>query len=299
MKRRFVVFAYGDEHASLYESIAVRSASHRRNRPAFEDAVISVYSDNATMERIARASRTLAQVETHLVDTTPGHYAAQVKVFLDEMGRCVRDDAAMILLNPDCFWGDGSLTNMIRIAGEQPVCIAVPHPRVDAKKFQDEWDYRLVNWGRDIEPDNSGLVSMAMQTLHSSWKDADTAKGEANSFLTGIGMREISRGIYAVHHLLPTVFYARPSARDYGFFKQNAGIPGLWDHHWPQVLVEDSRLRVVGSSDAVFLVELTNADTHGTEKQKIDPVKPDAYNRTAPHIETNRMFVSVWREQGC
>ena len=99
-----------------------------------------------------------------------------------------------------------------------------------------------------------------------------------------------------VGHLQPTVFLARQNARDYGFFAARPNARGLWDHHWPEILAQDGRLRIIGSSDAFFVAELTDAATHNTELRPVDPKKPDAFFREGEHIRLARTVVSVWRE---
>ncbi len=288
MKLRFFVICFGDKHADLYERIAVRSLTQPMNIQSIpDDAIVSVYSDESTMPRAEAASAKLGIVEPHIVTLAENHYDTQNRAFIEEIGRCVREDAALIIVNPDCFWGDGSLANLLNIAGEQNICIASPHVRVDSEAFQAELP--------DGEIDNPALVSLAMKTLHQSWKDADVSKEKANSFLTGIGIRSTG-ALHYVSHLQPTVFYARLNARDYGFFAERPQARGLWDHAWPEILTQEGRQRTVANSDAVFIAELTEPDTHTTELRPINSQKPDDFFRTAAHISVNRGIVGVWRE---
>lgn len=293
MKLRFFVICYGNAHADLYERIAVRSLTQTRNRAAIPSgAVVALYSDAATMPRVSQVSERLGTVEPHVMALSENHYDTQNRAFIEEVGNCVREDATLVIVNPDCFWGDGSLANLLAIAGEQNVCIASPHVRVDADAFCKEG---LLSVAPERVIDNPSLVSLAMKTLHQSWIDADVSKPRANSFATGIGIRS-ANGLHVVHHLQPTVFLARLNARDYGFFAERPQARGLWDHVWPEILVAENRQRIVASSDAVFIAELTNSDTHNTELYPVDPKKPDAFFRDAPHISANRGVVSIWRE---
>ncbi len=292
MKLRFFVICYGDKHADLYERIAVRSLTQTRNKAAIpEGAVVSLYSDEATMPRVSAISERLGTVEPHVMALSENHYDTQNLAFIEEVGRCVREDATLIIVNPDNFWGDGSLGNLLAIAGEQNVCIASPHVRVDRDKFLGEisgepgWQFE--NWL---------LVRLAMRTLHQSWIDADVSRPSANTYYTGIALKEIAPGLHAVTHLQPTVFCARLNARDYGFFAERKGARGLWDHFWPEILAAEGRHRVVASSDAVFIAELTDSNTHNTELRKVDPKKPDNFFRDGAHIAMNRNVVGIWRE---
>jgi hypothetical protein len=304
MTLRICVVCYGDEHASLYEQVAVRSLLQTRNRAAIPaGTIVAVYSDATTMDRVATASEPLGIVERHIVaiPTDPNaHYSVQTNAFVDEIGIAVRTDATMLMLGPDNFWGDGSLGNLLAIAGETQACFAVPHVRVDQAVF-------LAGLAQPINADvkarlddpidipNPRLASLAFVAMHPSWRDADLTKPDANSFITGIGWRDLGNGLYAIHHLQPTVFLARPNARDYGFFAERRHVLGIWDHFWPEILAQEGRLRTIASSDAVCIVELTKASTHNTELRKLDPKKPDDFHRTGAHISMNRNVVAIWR----
>lgn len=290
-KLRFFVICYGEAHADLYERIAVRSLTQTRNKAAIsEGTVVALYSDAATIDRVSAVSKSLGTVEPHVMALSENHYDTQNKAFIEEIGNCVREDATLVIVNPDNFWGDGSLANLLAIAGEQNVCVASPHVRVDRDRFLETMP--------EGDIDNPSLVSLAMKTLHQSWIDADVSKPRSNGFATGIGIRSPGP-LHVVHHLQPTVFLAKLNARDYGFFAEHPTARGLWDHAWPEILVAENRQRVVASSDAVFIAELTDSATHNTELYPVDPKKPDAFFRDAPHISANRMVVGIWRENSC
>lgn len=319
MTLRICVVCYGDEHASLYEQVAVRSLLQTRNRAAIPPGtIVAVYSDAASIDRVAKASEPLGIVERHVV-TIPAdpnaHYSVQTNAFVDEIGISVRTDATMLMLGPDNFWGDGSLGNLLAIAGETQACFAVPHVRVDQDKFLSllEWmvtrdqlrhgltindvtEVHVLKGGLPTDLDNPGLVGITMGgNLHPSWRDAELSHAQTNSFITGIGFRDLGHGLYAIHHLQPTVFLGRPNARDYGFFAERRHVLGIWDHFWPEILAQEGRLRTIASSDAVCIVELTKASTHNTELRKLDPRKPDDFHRAGAHISLNRNVVAIWR----
>lgn len=323
MTLRFFVICYGEANADLLERVAIRSLTQPQNKAAVPSgAVVALYSDEATMERAKAACERLAPVEVHLIKLrstadsdvnvfAPGAlYDVQNGVFIEELERCVKADAGIVIVNPDCFWGDGSLGNLLAIAGEQNVAVAAAHPRVDRDKFLGELEsienlFRIANYG---------LVGMAMRSLHRSWEDARTENlpdggvldnasdkrsgvgSQANSYFTGIGIRSIGNGIHIVHHLQPTVWYARPTARDYAYFAARPTARGVWDHFWPEILAQEQRIRTVASSDAVFIAELTDAKTHNTELMPVDPKNPTKFHKDGPHIALQRNIVHVWRE---
>lgn len=272
----------------MYESVAVLSLTQPKNLSAIpKDAVVSLYSDEATMARAVKASERLGRVEPHILDASGDTYDIQNRAFIEEVRICAKEGAALIIVNPDCFWGDGSLGNLLAIAGEQNVCVASAHVRVDKRTFLASPHVR------SLPLDNRELVSLAMQSLHPSWIDADWSKPEANTFHTGIGIRQISDGMWGVTHLLPTIFYARPTIADYAFFAERKDARGLWDHVWPATL--GNRQRTIADSDAFFVAELTDGATHNTPLRALDKSRPDDFHRTAEHIERNRQVVSIWR----
>lgn len=288
MKFRFFCFVYGDWHVSLLERILVRSLSQSRNRKAIPpESVISLYSDQQSMAAASTALDALAIVEEHIVAIDSDSELLQQRLFSQEIQTCFEQGATLIVLCPDNFWGDGSLANLLLIAGEQDACIAAPHVRVDQDKF-------LGAMGEG-ELDNPSLVALAMRTLHPSWIEADASQDESNSYFTGISMRAIGNGLYAVSHRLPTVWLARFTKEDVEFFHRNLGIRGLWDHHWPAQLVASKRQRVIGSSDAVFIAELTPSTTHRTQLNKTDPKAPDRYCAPSLHAGVNRNVTAIWR----
>lgn len=288
MSLRLCIFCYGADYASLFEKVALRSLLQPRNRTAIpSDVTVSLYSDAETMPAMERMVRQLGGViECHPIQPSD-NYTAQSAAFADEIGRCVKEDAGLVIVNPDCFWGNGSLGNLLAIAGEQNVCVAVPHPRVEREAFLAELP--------DESLDNPALVSLSMKTLHQSWKDADADGVNVNTWHTGISIRSAGN-LHVVSHLQPTVFFARPTARDYGYFAERKAIPGLWDHHWPEILAQEQRLRVIASSDAVFIAELTEAHTHTTPLKPTERGDLSTYHRDAAHVRMNRGIVSVWRE---
>lgn len=282
---RFFVLAYGEEFAELYIRCALRSLSQPGNR--VRGAIVSVYSDEHSIDAVAAASEQIGAVERHMIVPQEDANDTQRDAFIEEIKICVQTNATMVVVSPDNFWGNGSLQNVLAFMGDQDVCVGIPHMRVTKKSFLHE----LPDW----EISNSELVSLSMLTMHPSWKECDVSGERVNTFYAGISMNRISTELYAVTHLMPTCFVCRFNAADYSFFAERKGARGLFDHHWPASLVRSGRYRVIGSSDAAFIAELTPAETHNTPLAPLNPKNRAEFHRTAPHIETNTAFVSIWR----
>jgi hypothetical protein len=84
-----------------------------------------------------------------------------------------------------------------------------------------------------------------------------------------------------------------PEQKDVDWYRKNPKL-GYWDSKFPETLVPDQRQRVIASSDAVFICELT------PESRPLPPVvKADAeidkYEHNLAHHAINRNIVSIWR----
>lgn len=290
MPTRLFTIVYGDAFADLYERIAVRSLSQPQNRAAIpQDAVIALYSDAETMPRAVKAASKLGRVKPHTI-TVDAPVASLIQAaLLNEVKVCLDTQSTLIIVNPENFWGDGSLESLLGVAGTQDVCVSAPHARVDAGKFLSCLpDYCL---------NNPQLVQLAMNTLHPSWNESNADHKETGSYLSGVSWRKIRSNLYAVTHLLPTVFLARFTPADYGFFEEQhrRGAVGLWDHFWPDRLAEAGRQRVIGSSDAFFLAELTEPHTHNVPKAEVNPLDHSVFHRRSAQINATRNMTAIWR----
>lgn len=283
---RFFVLAYGAEFSDLYLRSALFSLTQPNNK--IPNAIVSVHSDIASMSAVAGPSEQLGEVEPHFITPQDDPNDTQRDAFIEEIKRCVEQSATMVVVSPDNYWGNGSLPNSLAILGEQDVCLGIPHMRVDKDKFLSECP---THYGIN----NEELVSLSMKTIHPSWANCDPSDEKTNTFFTGISMSRITKDLYAVTHLLPTCFVCRFNASDYGYFAERRHVKGLFDHHWPEKLAREGRLRVVGSSDAAFIAELTPAGTHNAQTTPSNPKNESEFHRTAPHIEANRTLVSIWR----
>lgn len=292
MRLRLFVVVWG-EFLDLFESVTVPSLLQPKNFAALRahDTTVSVYSDVASLPRAAAIARRLGPVEGRVIVTDGDPTSAQSRAIANEVALCAKTGATCLMVCPDNFWGDGSVSGLLGILGDADgLCVAVPHPRVD----RDEFLRRAV--GGEVL-DNAALVSRALDCLHPSWVQADERLPETTSGLAGVSWKEIGTGLYAVTHLLPTVFAARFNSDDVGVFQRavKADVSGIYDHAWPEMLVNSQRYRVIGSSDAAFIVELTGPDTHNVPLNPNNPKIPAQYHRDAPHIRANRNLAAIWR----
>lgn len=192
---------------------------------------------------------------------------------------------------PDLIWGDGSVETLLKLVRfAYGRCIAVPHVRVAERKFME---------GFTGEPlSNAQLVKKAFASLHEAFAGSEGPADKQNTGTTGTVWTRLGDGLYAAGFFLPTIHMMQPTAEDVKWFKTTPGSDH-WDHRWPASLVGTDRHRIVGSSDAAFMAELTPDDRLHPLRHATVKGKWDEYTGTLPHHIANRNTVAVFREEGC
>jgi len=160
---------------------------------------------------------------------------------------CIAARSRLLILMPDTIFADGSILNMRRYAMNKPVCVAAPHLRVNADQF-------IALKERIVYPPRR-LVDRALRCAHQSQACSYT-QADHGTLYGGIALTKLDEHTTTIIHYLPTVYLACFDERDATHF-QEAHDFGAWDHTWPNHLADVGRLRVFGSSDLFFAVELT------------------------------------------
>lgn len=284
---RILSIAYGYPFCEFLDTITLRSILRQPlNRAAAQGAMWSIYTNVEGAERV-REAMGFAPYEITTIDVS-GHQSEILHhCVIAEAKKCVALGATLIMAPPDSFWGDGSLANLIAVAGTRAdLCVAAPHVRVEQGPF-------LKNLPPEGVLSNPQLVTLALATLHRVWRECDPDQPTLNTPFSGHTLRKLPvPGHYSVCHMIPTPYLARFTQADVDFLE--ASSPDSWDHRWPLLLVEQDRQRVIGSSDGFFLAELTNPLTH------FPPMVPraeweDYFNAIATHSRVNRNMISIWR----
>jgi len=286
LKLRLFTLVFRNRFLELLEYGCVKSLVWPKNKEALQGAVWDIYAYPDERERVLKiVDRVGIPVEFH--DIPNIHNIAQKlqACLIDEASRCA-GKYGLLTAQPDLVFGDGSIGTMIRIASEQSgCCVAVPHPRVNDSDFVKDMPDRILS--------NEELVSLAFKHMHRSWTDSNLALDRVNCFFSGSAWRELSEGIYGVSMRIPTIFLARPNDEDVTALR-GYGL-GAWDHKWPELLVKQQRQRLVGSSDAAFVVELTEKGTHTCAVREKLPNEQDIYRYDLNHHGVNRNTLAVWR----
>jgi hypothetical protein len=271
----------------MLEYGCARSLAWPRNRAALEGAIWDIYSYPEERDRIVRIAASVGlEVQFHDIPAIHEIDSKLMAAMLDHARICVAEGAAMFTAQPDNMFGEGSIEAMVAIASENStLCVAVPHPRVNDAGFIRHLPNGVIS--------NAQLVTLAMQHQHESFAYANLALEEVSCWHGGMAWRRLGPDLYGVTCNLPTIFLARLTQEDIAFFKRAPA--GAWDHYWPAILMDEQRQRVIGSSDAAFVVELTEHGTHPPVLRRKPPGAPYTYRHDREHHKVNRNTVAVWR----
>lgn len=276
MTVRVFTFVYG-KHLDLWRR-TITCLGWPKNKEALKDAVWSVYTDD-----IDAAKRVVPDAEVTKIKISSDIGKQLSDCLIRELKACYQRRASMLLAPPDTIFGDGTIQNLITLGSESSAAISVPHPRVVLETFPE----------LDDPLSNAQLVTLAFQHMHEVWKLSDVRLEKNNAYSSGTAWRELVPGMYAVTMRIPTPYFIRPIARDIEPL-ENSGSGG-WDHRWPQSLVKEGRHRLVGSSDAAFMVELTPLNIPQGKLYDRNKDEPDHYSGLLQHHLVNRNTVAIWR----
>ncbi len=284
-KLRLFTAAWGDEHIARMERALVKSLRWPRNyKPMFDRLECwHLWTKADDVDRITSLARKcdLPFKVNVLRDGIPAEallYAAR-EIF----NECIADRSLFMIAFADIIFGDGSIENMCQLAERDRVCVTVPHMRVLPTVLDDI--------GEPLS--NAALVAKAIKHAHPSWREAEATRATGNSFKGGICWEKID-GLYFVQHRIPNIWVANIEQSDVEWFGLEESI-GTYDHNWPGKTLDEERNRMIGSSDAAFIVEVTRLSKGLCPSQENDPKEPDKFYRDRGHHRTYRTMVSVFR----
>lgn len=172
-------------------------------------------------------------------------------LLLQHLRRTVQDaidqDAYVFLAPPDTIFAQGTVYNCIKAMEGKNVCIAFPHLRAVEKE---EW--------KNTRPTSRELVARCFDSPHEAFTNTfDNV--DKNASWAGISTRKITDKLHLIVHSMPTVYAAKFTPQDLRYWEYCMDY-GNWDRGWLKLLWRQDRVKVIGSSDAAFCVELTDAD---------------------------------------
>ena len=195
--------------------------------------------------------------------------------------RCIAENMVMFYTPPDTIFGAGTVYNAIKIVEDKPQSLAIPHLRLVQGAYP--------TW----TPTNRELVKMCFDFPHKSFSQSFDYEDE-NSTWAGISMRKLDEDTYALTHSLPTIYVAKFTPQDAAFW-DNMICFGNWDRGWLGMLMQQDRIKVVGSSDLCFCAEITRED------QDVPPKYPrmrnnDTFFQEDHHNRILKKFVCMLKK---
>ena len=219
--------------------------------------------------------------------------------FAEECQRAIASGAAMMCVAADGFWGNGTIRNLATYCRKADVATAGVYLRVRRERFLEMLTAYRGRFGA-APISNGKLVDMgfeaAIDAIASSHADEDLNA----TYSTGVSLRSVGDGLFAMVHHLPTPFMFWPRASDVEFFEVYGGgaIESL-DHIFQGKLIAERRWRLLASTDLAFLVEATTAGSEG--QHNYSPESGRRYNDDfylqLPHTRLQQLvLIAVRRE---
>lgn len=288
MKFQILSVFWGEPYCEWFLKGALRSLSFKNNRQTILEncSTWNIFCDDNQIDKIKEATKLVFLGLNVQVRST-----AHLRAFIDQhqsamcfqIEECLKANERLLFLPPDTVFSDGTVAALLKTGREPKTCVAVAHPRVLP-------EFLLSLKASTGAPEE--LVNLAWENLHQSWSDAEVGHPRQNSFIGGVKWEELSPKLYSVTHHLPTVYLADFTEEDLQYFKLQVSF-GCYDHTWPSdILLRQVRQRLLGSSDAAFICEITHRE------KNIPPVKPgdtDLFWREHPHNLHNRQTKVIFR----
>jgi hypothetical protein len=276
---------WGKRYVDLFEQACAKSLNWPLNREAAKrfqawDLWTTPEEAKRVKDIASRLGVPLCMYPTMNVSTMKANFQALV----GEIELCEARGAAFLFAAPDSIFGDGSVRSLLEIGEPPRVCVAAAPMRVRESVLGD------MN-----EPlSNSVLVGLGFKHMHRIFADAKIGD-RTNTLSTGISWKPIGEGLYALQYRHYSAYYMTPEKSDVDWFRKNPRL-GHYDSKFPETLIPEQRQRVVGSSDAVFVAEVT------PDSRPLPPVtqataEPDKYEGNLAHHVANRGLTCIWRTE--
>lgn len=289
---------WGNDRLRLFEHALLRSVLQRGNLPRLVRDGVSVSIDvHTTLKHVGDVhrilKRTLCERPAHVRDGIQISIFVTVgpKVHLESalrrtMRRCARRNASMLMAPPDSYFANGSINNLVQAQAGRNVSVAAVHLRVVDEEFLRALDA----FEGDIEAPM--LDSLALETAHDNVANGFIERDRNCASETGVALQVLEPNMVLVTHRIPTIHLIAVEQSDVEYFE---GRPfQAWDHQMTALHIAHGRFKYIGSSDAFFMVELTDAESH------LVPAETSAWSDTYKweedlHHAINRNFCSVLR----
>lgn len=293
---RIYTSVWNNKYLDLLEKTLIKSFLWPENNLAIqnEETTWCIYTKESDIKRVTELSTLLPvdKVEIHTIDKAIEKQGKNINYgevlldgFLKEIKKCIESNSKLLIAPPDSLFGDGTLKNIFKTGYQDGVCISFAHPRVTPSILGHIKTHLT----------NPQLVSLAMNHLHVTWKEARLGGEFINSYVGGVQWEELSTGLYRVQHRLPTPYLLHFNQSDYDFFNRENMVFGAIDHLWSIKLLQEERIRSLGSSDAGFVCEVTSPCENIPPKYPVIKSEPDRFWRNAYQNQVYRQFMFIFR----
>ena len=186
-----------------------------------------------------------------------GKAAYERQWFLTECRAAHEEGAALMLLRTSAFYGDGSLGNLARYCEKTGIATFGPHLDVPGGAFLAQLEgYRARHGSRPISNARLVDVALSLQKLVGNADDVDRDRNA--SYRSGTAYRAVSTSEHVMIQHNPALLMFWPTASDLDFERAYAGVSV--GRLWPEKMLAEGRLRLMGSSDVCFFVNARSED---------------------------------------
>jgi len=277
---------------STLPSILHNSNAPRLQKDGFELSFI-LYTTDSAEEIRKNYSNQIDQISPYNFSIVPfssdnlERSIVAHKSILKILKHCVDNKLIMFMAPPDTVFSNDSVYNSILFAYFKRKSFAAAHPRISTN---------FVNHFREFPKDgfeSSEMVAYALNNAHPNFEYANEELS-LSTVHAGISYRKISKSLYAVTSNMPTVYVVIPASEDIVFFEES-GTFNAWDRGWLSLLLKKNRVKISGSSDMFFCMELTeDRDDAIVQPNRVKSPWNDLYFKAFSNRISN-VFVSIWR----
>lgn len=302
MSKQLHIFTpvWGKHFTSLLELALGKSLQWRLNAAAVANCkwtILTTAQEKSeilkTAQKIIPTASITVLTNDRLTEPNAPIGALKMQALLKAIRECLDDKTPMLMSTPDFIWADGSIQNMIDEsypAEGQGLCVSIAHMRALPRFIEALGNNRM---------SAQSMVEVGLSHAHPAWNRCSINDAQNGIYHAGVSVRYLDCGrLITVQHQMPSPFLVNFKESDLEEFARWKGVTppafGEWDHNWPSKLLEEGRLRYIGSSDVAFMVEITEADMN------VPPLEPartphDQFFRVEPSVKIQKQFISTFR----
>lgn len=296
---RLFTGVWGEDAIGQFERGTLKTLLWPKNKQVLEGSVWDVWTFEEHVEELERLLFNALDIkfEPHIIPKlkmTDGQMASAPYLLrqpmLEQMVLCLNSNSKLLMLPPDTLFGDGTLSNLMRLGKDPGTCVVVPHVRT--------LPHILHSIG-EAPVANAALCRLAFESLHESWPSSEKGAIPNNSFWSGVSWEKLDDKLISVTHRIPTVYLASFTGQDHAFWQGQSAF-GSWDHRWPgECLIRQERQRCPGSSDVCMIAELTKPGDNVVPSTPPEVLNsnhpPDYYWTDTLHAGHNRQTQFIFR----